>query len=299
MQRQPLPSPALRSSLRNIQLLEKLLPPTQVGYSDGMERLSGNRYTWCASRKSVQKTSVDHIAVHAASMDSFERHRLTSNKSVQANLHGSGASPMDVYAFAMIKGGKKGGKGKDKGSKPSKFDGNCFWWGAYGHAMEDCRKKAAGKPQAPKTPRGSDPKPKGKRLKYKKETSLLDEWPDGQDGQEVAGLFIVAVSRHVRYSRRYWQPWEKIQKQAHRQWKAYKNGGHGDNAVDGEMGDRIDLTNDSGCVACGLPVGVASAVVMQELNRIETLQSTLLQKLRRFEGVGSRLSNFRMVTCRI
>ena len=33
------------------------------------------------------------------------------------------------------------------------------------------------------------------------------------------------------------------------------------------MGERIDLTIDSGCAACALPVGVASAVGMQELNR--------------------------------
>ena len=32
------------------------------------------------------------------------------------------------------------------------------------------------------------------------------------------------------------------------------------------MGEGIDLTIDSGCAACALPVGVASAVVMQELN---------------------------------
>ena len=33
------------------------------------------------------------------------------------------------------------------------------------------------------------------------------------------------------------------------------------------MGERIDQTIDSGCAACALPVGVASAVGMQELNR--------------------------------
>ena len=34
-----------------------------------------------------------------------------------------------------------------------------------------------------------------------------------------------------------------------------------------EKGERIDLTVGSGCAACALPVGVASAVGMQELNR--------------------------------
>ena len=33
------------------------------------------------------------------------------------------------------------------------------------------------------------------------------------------------------------------------------------------MGERIDLAIDSGCAACAVPVGVASALVMQELNR--------------------------------
>ena len=60
---------------------------------------------------------------------------------------------MDVDAIAKTKGGKKGGKGKDKGSKSKTFDGN-FWCGACGHMMEDCQKKASGKPQASKSPRG-------------------------------------------------------------------------------------------------------------------------------------------------
>ena len=37
--------------------------------------------------------------------------------------------------------------------------------------------------------------------------------------------------------------------------------------MDPERGERIDLTIDSGCAACALPVGVASAVGMQELDR--------------------------------
>ena len=85
--------------------------------------------------------------------------------------------------------------------------------------------------------------------------------------EEVAGLFVGAVSRHERYSQRDWQAWERIQKQARDQWKSYKSGNFCANAVDAELGERIDLTIDSGCAACALPVGVASAVGMQELNR--------------------------------
>ena len=41
---------------------------------------------------------------------------------------------------------------------------------------------------------------------------------------------------------------------------SYKSGGFGADALDAEMGERIDLT-----IACALLVGVASAVGMQEL----------------------------------
>ena len=40
------------------------------------------------------------------------------------------------------------------------------------------------------------------------------------------------------------------------------------NSVDSEVGERIDLTIDSGCAACALPVGVAAAVGMQVLDRV-------------------------------
>ena len=39
------------------------------------------------------------------------------------------------------------------------------------------------------------------------------------------------------------------------------------NAVDAEMGERIGLTIDSVCAACAWPVGAASAIGMEELNR--------------------------------
>ena len=54
--------------------------------------------------------------------------------------------------------------------------------------------------------------------------------------------------------------WERIQKQAQKQRESYKAGNLGANSVESEMGERIDLTIDSGCAACALPVGVASAV---------------------------------------
>ena len=74
-------------------------------------------------------------------------------------------------------------------------------------------------------------------------------------------------ARREKYSQRDWRVWEKIQEQALRQWKSYKSGGFGAHVVDAEMGERIDLAIDSGGAACALPVGYASAVGMQELNR--------------------------------
>ena len=73
--------------------------------------------------------------------------------------------------------------------------------------------------------------------------------------------------RREKYDRRDRQAWERIQKQAQQQLEHYKDGNLGANFVDSEMGERIDLTIDSGCPACALPVGVASAVGMQESNR--------------------------------
>ena len=224
-------------------------------------------------------------------------------------MPGSGATPKDVDAVAKTKGGNKGGKGKVKGGTSKKFEGNCFWCGAYGHMMEDCQKKAAGKPQVPTSPRGPDPKLKGKGKgdKGKKGSSSLDERPHGQEAppsdekaiEEVGVLFVGAVSRHKRDSQRDWQAWERIQKQAQGQWKSYTSGNLCVNVVDAELGEIIDLTIDSG-VACALSVGVASAVGMQELNR--TLQEYIVANaLRRSESLGSRLrhSIFRMVTCRL
>ena len=77
----------------------------------------------------------------------------------------------------------------------------------------------------------------------------------------------VGPHRREKYDRRDWQAWERIQKQAQQQWESYKAGNLGAISVDSEMGERIDLTIDSGCAACLLPVGVATAVGMQELNR--------------------------------
>ena len=74
---------------------------------------------------------------------------------------------MDVDALAKTKGVQHQGEGRREGRtrslKPRKFGGHCFWCGAHGHVMKDCRKRAAGKPKTAQSPRTSEPKVKGKR----------------------------------------------------------------------------------------------------------------------------------------
>ena len=137
--------------------------------------------------------------------------------------------------------------------------------------MEDCLKKAAGKPQVPKPPEGADPKPKckGKGGKGKKGASSLGEWPDGQEilrlmgklprRQQVCSL-VPSVDTRVTVN--------ETDKPGEESRNGHEISGNPTkvetcaNAVDAELGERIDLTIDSGCAACALPVGVASTVGM-------------------------------------
>ena len=101
-------------------MLEKLLALTQVWYADvvaSMERLEqelrvvlqrlGNdvENLWktvhmVCIQKICPKIFRDHLAAQAASIDSPEKQRLTIEKFLQANVHGTGASPMDADALA-------------------------------------------------------------------------------------------------------------------------------------------------------------------------------------------------------
>ena len=170
-------------------------------------------------------------------------------------MHGSRATPLDVDALAKTKGSKKGGKGKN--------EGNCFWCGAYGHLMEDCQKKAAGNEDLIRNRRA-----KAKEAKARRERRPLTS------GQTVRRIHRLMRShrggcRSLRWCQptREVQSTRRIQKQARDQWTSYKSGNLCANAVDAELGGRIGLSIGSRCAACALPVGVASAVGMQELNR--------------------------------
>ena len=109
---------------------------------------------------------------------------------------------------------------------------------------DDCRKKTAGKPRTVRSPTRSVPKGKDKSSEGRERASSFDEWPDVQEDkmsgekpdEEAVGPLVGAVSRHEKYSPRDWRAWEKIQEQALPQWKPYKSGGFGANAVDAEMG---------------------------------------------------------------
>ena len=89
-------------------------------------------------QKICPKILRDHLAAQASSIDSPVSRSFCKRMYMGRERH--------PWMLTRPKGGKEGGKGKDKEPETKKFDGNCFWCGAHGHAMKDCRKKAAGKP---------------------------------------------------------------------------------------------------------------------------------------------------------
>ena len=170
-------------------------------------------------------------------------------------------------------------------------------WRVWSHDGIQSKRRQLGHRKFPRSPRGPGPKPKGKGKggKGRKGAASLDEWPNGQEAQpsdekaikEVVFLFVGAVSRHERSCQRDWQAWERIQKQARDQWKSCKSGTFVSmlSTLSSERERvKIDLTIDSGCAACALPVGVASTVRMQELNR--TLQEYIAANAEKFRELG-------------
>ena len=242
-----------RNPLRNIQLLERLLAPSQVGYSDvvaSMERLEQElrvirqgfgddvQNLW----KSIHMVCIqkicpqilrDHLAVQASSIDSSE-HRLTIEKFRQAKVHGSGATPMDVDALAKTKGGKRGRQFKEVSRQLF-----LVWrvWSHDGRLPKEGSWETAGSQVTARTRSEAE----GQQAKVAKAR---------REHRPLIGQMVRKLSRLLS--------WE-----------------------------RIDLTIDSGCAACALPVGVASAVGMQELNR--TPQEYTAANAEKFESLGSRL----------
>ena len=143
------------SPLRNLQMLEKLIAPPQVGFGevvkavekweqqmricksrcgDSIEELWKQIHMVCI-QKMCPKALKDHLAVQASVIDSPEKQKVAIDKFLQATSVGSGATAMDVDALAKTKGGDRGKKGAGKGdqSQSEKFEGECRWCKKKGH----------------------------------------------------------------------------------------------------------------------------------------------------------------------
>ena len=111
------------------------------------------------------KTLRDHLSVQASAINTPEKQKVTIEKYLQANVHKTGNSPMDVDWLAKGKGGGKGGKG-DKGGKQhppnrsssqgAKLTGERNWCRKMYHMENECWNKATGKPRTPKQPQKGD-----------------------------------------------------------------------------------------------------------------------------------------------
>ena len=82
--------------------LEQELRVVRQRFGDDVQNIRKSVHVVC-NQKICPKILRDHLAVQAASVDSPEKQRLTIEKFLQANVHGSGASPMVVDALAKEK----------------------------------------------------------------------------------------------------------------------------------------------------------------------------------------------------
>ena len=283
--------------LRILQMLRKLLRPSQVGFDqvtqaiekweqdfrilkhrcgDDIRRLWEQIHMVCI-QEICPKTLKDHLAVQASSIDSPDKQKVAVERFLQANVHGSGASPMDIDALAKGKGGGKGKYGKGgKSASSDKFEGECHWCLKKGHMVKDCWDKQAGKPrakgsQAEKGDKGAKGrgKDKGKASwQNRKGANSLEEWPgDGEpaSGETAGGLFIAAVDTLTRYTREERSAWSMIQQRAQQEWREYKTGKPQSQVNELSTGERVDLTIDSGAAVCGIPPDSAKDVPVEKI----------------------------------
>ena len=134
------------------------------------ETFFGRMVHMVCSQKICPKILRDHLAVQASSIDSPEQQRLTIEKFLQANVHGLGATPMDVDALAKTKGGKKGGKGADKKPETKKFDGTCFCTRPCGGGLPK-----EGSREAPNGPRAKAKEAKARRERRPSMNGQMDK----------------------------------------------------------------------------------------------------------------------------
>ena len=161
-----------RNPLRNIQLLERLLATTHVGYSNvvaSMERIEQElrvvRQGFCDEvqnlwtsvqvvciQKICPKILRDHLAAQAASIDSLGSRDWRSRSSFRQTCTDREHRPWMLTPLPRPREARKAAKEKTKGASQRSLmvtSGD-----ACGHMMEDFQKKASGKPQASKSPRG-------------------------------------------------------------------------------------------------------------------------------------------------
>ena len=148
--------------------LEQELRVVRQRFGDGVQNVWKSIHMVCI-QKNCPDILRDHFAVHASSIDSLGKQRMTIEKFLQANVHGSRSTPMDVDALCQDQGRQERKQGRRQGWQVEEVDGHCFWCGAYGHMMEDCQKKAAGKLQVLKSPRGRDLKSKGNGKRWERQ----------------------------------------------------------------------------------------------------------------------------------
>ena len=177
-----------------------------------MCRTSGNRNTWCASRKSVRRSSVITLLCRLRPLILLRNRDGRSESSFKQTCMGQERRPWMSTPLPRPREARNAARGKTKRRQVKEVRRQLFLvWRVWSHDGRKC--------------------PKAKVAKARRERRTLTS---GQTFRklhrlmrataEVAGFFVGAVSRHERYSQRDWQAWERIQKQARDQWKSYKSG---------------------------------------------------------------------------
>ena len=145
--------------------------------------------------------------------------------------------------------------------------------------MEDCQKKQLGNRKFPSPREDLIRSRRAKLAKARRERRPL-----------TSGQTVIKIHRLMR------KPSSRLQVSSLvPSGKSYKSGNLCANAVDAELGERIELTTDSGCAACALPVSVASTIRMQELNR--TPQEYIAANAEKIRELGFKTPTHKISEC--
>ena len=187
--------------------------------------------------------------------------------------------------------------------------GHCSWCGAYGHVMKDCRKKAVRKPKTAgrrelpsRKARVQAKVAKARRERRHSMNCQMDKRNNSPVRNQARTLRVCS-----------WVLLTNVESVTDEKDTADvknttdvtgKPGSGSRDRLDNSGNptkletwvripltlrweERIDLTIDSGCAACALQVGVASAVGMQELDRVP--QEYIAARSEKIWSLGSRL----------